>query len=142
MRKIVLVLVALSWLAAASEQRPGWLGLGFTRETDGARQWLQVRIIVSGGPADKAGLAVQDVITAIDGKPLAFKDDLDLLEFLGRIQPAHDVCFDVLHKQAHKTVCVTPSEMTADFYDRWKLNLQVAAQKRKEAAAMASRDRP
>jgi S1-C subfamily serine protease len=134
LRRIVwlaLVVVACNaW--AATEERPGWLGLGFTCESDGTKHWLQVRIILTGGPSDKAGLAVQDVITAIDGKELDFKDDLDFLELLGKIRPNHKVCFDILRGQEHKAICVTPSEMTPDQYDRWKLNLEIAARKRKE----------
>jgi len=134
LRRIVfLAFILVVCDAWAAEERPGWLGLGFTYESDGARHWLQVRMVLTGGPSEKAGLLVQDVITTIDGKELNFKDDLDFLEFLGRVRPNQKVCFDVLRGQAHKTICVTPSEMAPEAYERWKLNLEIAARKRKDA---------
>jgi S1-C subfamily serine protease len=67
---------------------PGWLGLGFlyhlpTRtHTDG---WIYVQRLAPRGPAERAGLFPGDVITAIDGHPIRYVDELSLLQRLSRI---------------------------------------------------------
>jgi S1-C subfamily serine protease len=67
---------------------PGWLGLGFlyhppTRaHADG---WIYVQRLAPRGPAERAGLLPGDVVTAIDGQPIRYADELSLLQRLSRI---------------------------------------------------------
>lgn len=67
---------------AADRARPGLLGFGYDytlpRDSESQAGSMFVRVVLEGGPAGQAGLKVQDVIDAIDGRPLRFDDDLDL----------------------------------------------------------------
>lgn len=67
---------------------PGWLGLGFLYHppTRGrADGWIYVQRLAPGGPAERAGLFPGDVITAIDGQPIRYVNELSLLQRLSRI---------------------------------------------------------
>ncbi|HVR38335.1 MAG TPA: PDZ domain-containing protein [Thermoanaerobaculia bacterium] len=136
MRKPIVLFLLVAFNLVAAEKtpppHPGWLGIGYTYHRDAGQQWLQLRIVVPRSPADVAGLAVGDVITKIDGKPLRFRDDFEMLEFLGRIRPAQRLVFTVVHQQTAKSVPVTAIEMTDDYFNRWKLNLEIARRNREE----------
>jgi hypothetical protein len=61
--------------AAAADQSPrGFLGVGLT-DVPGT-QGAQVGVIAPGGPAEKAGVRVGDVIVAVDGHPVASTEAL------------------------------------------------------------------
>jgi len=79
-----------------SEPKVGWLGFGFTRHESASRNnttqvWLFVRNVVESGPAARAGLRVQDVITRVNGKPVAFRSDTEVVEFVEAIRPGDRV---------------------------------------------------
>jgi S1-C subfamily serine protease len=118
------------FLLVASSDRPGFLGFGFTMHSDDKSQWLVVRYVVPGGPADRAQLAPLDVITEINGKRLRFRDDLDFLEFLARVGPGQRLRLAVLHKQKRESRVIEAAVMSDDAYDRWRLNRDLAKRKR------------
>ncbi|HYO76629.1 MAG TPA: PDZ domain-containing protein [Thermoanaerobaculia bacterium] len=122
-----LVLCALTALA---EPRPGWLGLGFTYHVDGNERWLHVRRLAPGGPAQRAGIAVDDVITRIDGRAPRFDDDVALMEFLGRIKPGQKVVLSVIHEQRPTDVTLRAVVMSDESYARWREGLELARTKR------------
>jgi len=124
---------------AAPRARPGWLGLGFTAHRNDREQWLVVRIVIPGGPAEQAGLRVDDVITRIDGKPLAFRDNVDLLEYLGRIAPRQRVTFTISSRGRSTTREVVAIEMTDAYYERWRLNLDLARRAGRERMSLTPR---
>src|SRR5580658_5137753 len=66
---IAIALATFATPAAADESPRGFLGVGLTDApgTPGA----QVGVIAPGGPAEKAGVRVGDVIVAVDGHPAA-----------------------------------------------------------------------
>lgn len=131
----VLAGVLLLATTAFASERPGWLGLGLTVHRDGAQRWMHVRLIVPGSPAEKAGFRVDEIITAIDGKPLRFHDDLDMLEHLGRIRSGQRVRFTVVQQGKTTTRTLVAAEMTDAQHERWKFNLEHARQKRIATAA-------
>jgi S1-C subfamily serine protease len=128
--KTILLTVLLAATAAA---RPGWFGLGFTHHIHEHEQWLVVRAVAPGGPAAKAGLEEGDVITAVNGKALAAKDSVALLEELGKIQAGETVRFAVVRRERKLTLTVTPAPMTGEQFERWKANLE--NERRRAAAA-------
>lgn len=86
MSATLLVLALFSNTPSAS--CPGWLGIGFlyhppTRaHADGG---IYVQRLAPKGPAERAGLFPGDVITAIDGQPIRYADELSLLQRMSRI---------------------------------------------------------
>lgn len=128
-RAVLVILIALAPLSSLAEERPGWLGLGFTYHRNATEQWLVVQIIAPKGPADRAGLQLRDVITAIDGRELSFRNDHELLTFLAGVRPRKPVRFHLIRNQRQMTIDVTPVEMTDSAWDRWKRNLEIARRK-------------
>lgn len=64
---------------AAREDREGGFG-GIGIVADAAEGGLRVRQVTPGGPADMAGLAAGDAITAIDGEPARSASELDRIK--------------------------------------------------------------
>jgi len=90
--------VAVHWRTAASESdRGGKAGGGSATDGDAPRRWLGARLtggatvtlqhVLSGGPAEQAGLAGGDVIVAIDG----VRASVDVIEKLLRRRGAGEV---------------------------------------------------
>lgn len=125
-------IVCLMSLAALAEPavRPGWLGFSFTHHVAGEEQWLMVCAVQPGSPADEAGIRQNDVITAIDRKPIRFTDSAALLETLALVRPGQRVKFSVIHDQRKKERVVTAAPMSDEQYERWKTNLQMARRAR------------
>ena len=125
--------LALAVLLAAQIARPGWLGLGFTHHVKDNEQWLIVRMVTPGGPAEAAGVQVNDDITAIDGKPVRAKDSLALLEALAAIKPHQKAKLTILRAQKSATRVVTAAPMTTEQLARWNRNLAMAREQRSRA---------
>jgi putative serine protease PepD len=77
------------------------VSIGDTSDETGA----QVSRVVSGSPADKAGLQAGDVITAIDGKPIATADDLTAL--VNTYKPSDKAKLTVTRSGSTKTLTIT-----------------------------------
>lgn len=136
MRSMTLGLV-LSLLAAAgsgAQQRPGFFGVGFTHNRDAREQWLTVRIIVPGGPAQAAGIRVGDVITAIDGNPIRFANMAEVMALLSRIKPQQRVEVTIVRGGKSTKRTLTAIRMPDEYWERWQATLKVA----RERAANAS----
>lgn len=130
MRKLTIVLLLLASTTAFADKVPGWLGLGYTyhRNPDGTG-WLHVQRLAPGGPAEKAGLLVQNVITAIDGKPLRFADDKAVIAHFKSIRPGQEVVLTVMQRGKAKPVKVKAIAMPKQYYELWKQNEQRAKEK-------------
>ena len=66
---------------------------------------VKVASVVSGSPADKAGLQAGDVITAIDGKQIATADDLTAL--VNSYKPGDKAALTVDRNGSTKSISVT-----------------------------------
>ena len=129
---VLLALVALSCTSGsphappASDDAPGYVGFSFayySPEGDSGG-WLLVRHVAPDGPAALTGLQPQMVITAIDGKRLAFTDDLDLLHRLAKIRPHDAVRFTLGGQHEGKVLTIVASEMPPEAFRRWKANFE------------------
>jgi S1-C subfamily serine protease len=129
---ILSLLLAMSAMAAEKTPRPGWLGEGLTHHIKDSEQWLLVRLVLPNGPGAAAGIHPGDVITAINGKTLRFRDSVEMLEFLGRNHPGDRINVSLMRGQQKTTAVIVTSPMTDEQYARWQLNLEMARKQRAE----------
>src|ERR1051325_2139261 len=83
---VFVVLVLFATHASASntiDQRPGFMGVGLSDSQRPAGA-LIIRVVPQ-SPADKAGLAVRDIVQSINGD--AVSDAADLMEQCGKLSP-------------------------------------------------------
>ena len=64
-------LSAESYQATTERRANNYVGVGVTVDTVSREEGLLVQSVTEGGPADKAGVAAGDVITAVDGESIA-----------------------------------------------------------------------
>jgi serine protease Do len=91
----------------------GWLGVSITTVTEDLAQSLKLKEakgayisdVTDGSPADKAGLKPEDVVVAVDGRPVA--DNGELTRYIASRTPGTTVQLKVVRKGAEKTVPVT-----------------------------------
>ncbi len=94
---------ALRYLA---DSRRGMFGMAVSPDGDA----LQVNAVTPGGPAERAGLATGDAITAIDGKPLS----RNATSALADLPPGKPVRLDVTRDGRTRHVEVTPERFQAN----------------------------
>jgi C-terminal processing protease CtpA/Prc len=107
--------------------RPGWLGFGFVRHmSEDGSCWLMVERVADEGPARRGGLYPQDAIVEIDGKPLRFANDFEVLQFLGKVKAGQKIRFTL--RRAARTVKVTvlAVAMSDEQFVKWRFNLEHA----------------
>src|SRR6266852_9186937 len=68
------------------------------------------------GPAERGGPHTQDVITAIDGKPLRFANDHEVMDFFTTLRPGQTVTFTVVRSSGKQKVRVVALPMTDKAY--------------------------
>ena len=83
-----------------------------TQQRYGVKQGALVTTIVSGKPADKAGLEVEDVILRYNNKPVT--DEPSLRDLVARTAPGTTVQIVVKRGDAEKTLTATIGEQPAD----------------------------
>jgi S1-C subfamily serine protease len=78
---LLIVLAFSSVLASAGARKP-WLGMALLlRAAPSGGKFLYVAHAPEEAPAYRAGIRPGDLITRIDGKRIAFHDDLEVIEF-------------------------------------------------------------
>ncbi|HXI97774.1 MAG TPA: PDZ domain-containing protein [Gemmatimonadaceae bacterium] len=121
--------------APASLSTPGWLGLGYTFNVTGATTgrtvWLFVRQIAPGGPAERAGLRAQDVITEINGNKITFSDELETLDFFNGIRAGQRVQLKVARGRAILTVTIVAGPLPPERVEQRRINAALAKGKRR-----------
>jgi predicted metalloprotease with PDZ domain len=117
--------------------RPGWLGFGFksppkaASKGDAAFTWLFVQKVTRGGPAESAGLRPGDMIVGIQGHPLRFRTDTDILSQLSKIHAAEQLDVDVVRQSTKRSLRIVAAEMDDDQFAAWKHNFELARQRDK-----------
>ncbi|MBF0340168.1 MAG: PDZ domain-containing protein [Magnetococcales bacterium] len=88
---------------AAPASAGGWLGI-----TVQAPEGVQVGEILKDGPADKAGMAKNDILTKADGKPIG-----SIQQFLGVLAsatPGKEMLLTIVRKGEEKEIKITPDD--------------------------------
>jgi S1-C subfamily serine protease len=133
MRKwsVMLLLLFATGFAGGAKERPikaaapGWLGFGFELHRAPEKKagtWLHVRRVVEGGPAYKAGLRPQDVITAINDRPVAFATDTAALDFFSSRRVGESVVFTLAKPTGPVRLTVTAAVRPSNAAVTWKSN--------------------
>jgi len=97
----------------------GWLGIGIdeltpnTRDFYGVDHGAVVNNIQEDSPAADSDLQVEDVITAVNGKPI--KDTWELQQVIGNTPPGTTVELTVVRNKKERVVKVTLGEMPAKY---------------------------
>jgi S1-C subfamily serine protease len=98
-----------------------WLGLGLTyNKTPKASAWLQVEGLVPNGPAQRSGIELQDIITAIDGRPVPFRSFEDMLGFFLALPPGRTLRFSIVRNGKQVTVAVRSAPLPEQYYGVWE----------------------
>lgn len=95
----VIVALALSVLPAHAKDddskkttKKPWLGMALLlKDSPDGGKFLYVAHAPEEAPAYQSGIRPSDVITRIEGKPIAFRDVLDILEFTAALTPGQDL---------------------------------------------------
>lgn len=103
-------------VAASAADRPGWLGMGYVNQTrvergKVVRSWFLVRHILPGSPAERGGLRVGDLITAIDGRNLRYATDAEALAGMARIRLNQKLRLKVARLDQRLTLTVVAGPM-------------------------------
>jgi S1-C subfamily serine protease len=131
----LLLAIAITPRAAAGQApAPGWLGFGFTYHHDPLKKtgWLHVQHVVPNGPAHRAGLRPQDVITAIDGHPIAFADDAKALQFFAGVRAGRELRLSVVRQQKTIALSVKAIPRPNAAAREWDQNRELAKQRRSQ----------
>ena len=89
-----------------AQSQQGWLGFGYTyHQAVNGERFVLVRQIFVDGPAARAGLRVQDVITRLNGKPIRFPSDIAAVRFFDSIRSGQRISFTV--KRLNRTFDLT-----------------------------------
>ncbi len=139
--------VAVATESKSVDGRPGYLGFGFTYDTNptnvSAPSWLTVRYVVPASPAERAGLKPGDLIIEIDGKALHFADSLDLVLALGKVPVDQPMKLTILRNRRRQSAEIIPSRMPDPQYEQWKTNLvmltALRAQKQRQSTKIPPR---
>jgi S1-C subfamily serine protease len=129
--RAALLLTILASLPAATPRRsPGWLALGYTYNSSGTAQapviWLFVRDVLPGGPAARAGVQPHDVITAINGHRLTFKNDIESLNFFAAMHAGDRVTLGIRRGARTLAITVVATQAPPDIARRREVNQALA----------------
>jgi S1-C subfamily serine protease len=130
-RKLATLLVATLFVAAslaAGTVPQGWLGFGFLthRAANGTIDFLHVRNVAKGGPADRAGLRPLDVIVALNGTPVRFRDDRAALAFFAHTALGQRVVVTVVRSGQPRRLAVVAARPPNDQSATWERNRALA----------------
>ena len=109
---VSLARTVLTQIIKDGEVTRGWLGIepadqaaDFARASSSRESGVVIRGIVRGGPADRAGIHVQDIVIEIDGKPT--RDTTALLARIAELPPGNVVKVKIVHEREARDVDVT-----------------------------------
>lgn len=126
---VVLALI-LAAATATTPQRP-YIGMAMLlRDAPGGGKFLYVAAVAEKTPAAQAGALAGDVINAINGKPITFRDDVDLLDFVGALHPGDLVKLTIVREGKTRELRLKVGVMPPEYVERWELSRQRAREAR------------
>ena len=116
----VIALVAAAVSAAPMPEKAGWFGVRLAYQELHRRPWLLVAGLEPGGPAERAGLRLGDVIVSIDGSPASFPRFVDALAFFLSVEPGQSVRLEVVREERRISITARPEPLPALHFTKWK----------------------
>lgn len=95
---------SLSALGETGDYKGGWIGFLTTRLNENGMDGCPVDVVSLGTPAQRSGLKVGDVITAVDNEPV--KDKQAFLEIIRKKKPASEAHLTIRRKSESITISV------------------------------------
>jgi predicted esterase len=113
----------------------GYLGVGAIQSENNGLKVLLVAVVKEGGPGDKAGIKVGDIILDIDGQK--FDNPASFLEYMNKTKAGQKLKVTVLRNGKQKKISVTlskpsPDSMRNKLKNRLGLSLREQAQQELE----------
>lgn len=125
---------AASGKAQARRQPIPYLGLEFRWHNDrGHDRFLHVERVAPNGPAQKAGIQPDDLVTHIGGVRVGFGDELDFLLFMRDQRPGDRLVLTIIRSGRQMKVTTILAELPEFARSRWERGFEVAAQRRAAA---------
>jgi S1-C subfamily serine protease len=110
-----------------------WLGLGLKLRSDtSGGKFLYVVRAPEDAPAYQSGVRDGDLITAIDGKPIRFRDDLEVLEFSAALRPGKVLKLRLIRGGKPQELKVRIGELPAEYEALWEESLRRAREARRQ----------
>jgi S1-C subfamily serine protease len=96
----------------------GWVGIEFEPGT-GPDGGYYVTRVLAGSPAEKAGLQVGDVLTALNGVRIVKDNDAALAKVRKDWKPGQSVTYTVKRQGLNRDISLTLAPMPTDVMARW-----------------------
>ena len=134
MKKLTLFCVLIGYAALAFSQTSSpkpWLGMGLVLrpQADGGK-FLYVAHAPKDMPAYQSGIRQGDLITAIDGKPITFRDDLDLIEYTSALAVGRILKLRVVRAGKQHDLRLRVGRLPAEYEERFEESLRRAREAR------------
>ena len=123
--------------AFASEERPGWLGMGLTWHESSEGPFLRVEEVLLESPAEKAGVRELDLILGLNGTGIPFVREIDLLEFLRTLRPGDSLTLNIMRNGESLDVKVEVEPRPDDYAAKMEESREYA---RKKASQRKDKD--
>jgi len=140
---LVAALCFLALGSAAAEQPTSvqpWYGMYIRPIRDAAGQRvLHVENVAKDGPAARAGIRIDDLITHVGSVPVDFGDEYELLSWLRGKQPGTRLQVMLIRGGRRLTVVLTIGTLPASARGSWERSLAIALRARAMRRAVSER---
>ena len=129
-----LLLASLLIAAAALASPKPWLGLALKLRSDTTGgKFLYVAHAPQDAPGYRSGVREGDLITAIDGKPIRFRDDADIVDFSARLTPGNTLKLRIVRSGKPREIRVRVGTLPAELEPLYDESVRRARASRKSS---------
>jgi S1-C subfamily serine protease len=123
----VLAILLITMAAHAAPQPRALLGMGVSLyQGAGGERFLHVENVTPKGPAAMAGVQPLDIITALNGKKIAFRNEVEFLTYVATLQPGRPIQLQIRRAEKSLRAKLIPGELTPAQREAWLQTFRVA----------------
>ena len=125
----ILVLASQATVSSEPIAPKAWLGLRFHLQPADdihSSAFLFIDAVAPGGPAERAGLKKQDLVVALDGKPIRFPSNVEALRFFASVRVGQKLRAQVIRNGQKREVIITPADLPESARSAWESNVKRA----------------